>query len=241
MLEEVERRIKAYHHACPELDRFLADEVDAGAVVARLLNLTPVAYRRAIGRPWLSPSLEDDVPQAWLGHMLLKTLGEEVPRTQKGQGRPYKPEELDFFWARPASADRAQAGAAHKLMSRQADRRLQRAVSNRAGRRPVFTLTGRLRAGAAFCAARNTIFQGLAADGAIIGMWNLWCAGYRIVSFIHDQAVVEVREDDLVEEKRQEVIDLMRRGMLEVVPGMKVQVEAVVTRSLNKTEVVSSE
>ena len=60
-------------------------------------------------------------------------------------------------------------------------------------------------------------------------MWNLWRAGYRIVSFIHDQAVVEVREDDLVEEKRQEVIDLMRRGMLEVVPGMKVQVEAVVT------------
>ena len=101
-LEEVERRIKAYHHACPELDRFLADEVDAGAVVARLLNLTPVAYRRAIGRPWLSPSLEDDVPQAWLGHMLLKTLGEEVPRTQKGQGRPYKPEELDFFWAPPS-------------------------------------------------------------------------------------------------------------------------------------------
>ena len=114
-------------------------------------------------------------------------------------------------------------------------------MSNSAGRRPVFTLTGRLRAGAAFCAARNTIFQGLAADGAILGLWNLWRAGYRIVSFIHDQAVVEVREDDRLEERRQEVADLMRRGMLEVVPGMRVQVEAVVSRSLNKSEVVEIE
>lgn len=34
------------------------------------------------------------------------------------------------------------------------------------------------------------------------------------------------------------MVELMRRGMLEVVPGMRVQVEAVVSRSLNKAELV---
>ena len=97
-LEEVERRIEAYHQACPELDRFLADEVDAGAVVARLLDLTPAAYRRAIGQAWAVPGPDDDVVQPWLGYMLLKTLGDESPRTSKGVGRPYRPEEIDFFW-----------------------------------------------------------------------------------------------------------------------------------------------
>jgi hypothetical protein len=69
-------------------------------------------------------------------------------------------------------------------------------------------------------------------------MWKLWRAGYRIVSFIHDQAVVEVRVDERLEENKEQVAELLRQGMLEVVPGMNVQVEAVVTRSLNKTEVV---
>jgi hypothetical protein len=77
-------------------------------------------------------------------------------------------------------------------------------------------------------------------DRDVLGVWNLWRAGYRLVNFFHDQAVVEVPEDDRVEERRREVIALMCRGMLEVVPGMRVQVEAGVTRSLNKTEVIET-
>lgn len=155
-LEEVGRRIAAYHRACPELDDFLADEVDAGAVLARQLGLTPAAYRRAVGQAWRAPLPEDDVPQAWLGRMLLKALGEEAPRTGRAPSRPYRPEELDYFWG---AARRLPAGLREKLMARQADPRLRQAVGHWAGRRPVFTLTGRLRAGATFCAARNTIFQ----------------------------------------------------------------------------------
>ena len=60
------------------------------------------------------------------------------------------------------------------------------------GSAPVFTLTGRLRAKASFCARHNTVFQGLAADGAKLGLWNLWRAGFRIVNFIHDEVLVEV-------------------------------------------------
>jgi DNA polymerase I-like protein with 3'-5' exonuclease and polymerase domains len=238
-LEEVELRIEAYHRACPELDAFLTDEVNAAEVIARMLNLTPAAYCEAIGRYQDRSRPEAHGPQAWLGHMFLKTLGDESPRTQQGSGRPYSPEEIEFFWT--AAQDlrlNLKPDLRTNLSRRKVDRRLRRVVSNWAGRRPVFTLTGRLRASATFCAARNTIFQGAAADGAILGMWKLWRAGYRIVSFIHDQAVVEVREDDHLEDRREQVAELLRQGMLEVVPGMNVQVEAVVTRSLNKTEVV---
>ena len=127
--------------------------------------------------------------------------GRTAPRRSTSSGRP--PEDLRL---------NLKPDLRTKLSRRQADRRLRQAVSNWAGRRPVFTLTGRLRASATFCAARNTIFQGAAADGAILGMWKLWRAGYRIVSFIHDQAVVEVREDDRLEERREQVAELMRRG-----------------------------
>jgi hypothetical protein len=49
---------------------------------------------------------------------------------------------------------------------------------------------------------------------------------------------VEVPEDDLVEQRRVEVAELMRQGMLDVIPGMNVKVAALITRSLNKGEQV---
>ena len=41
-------------------------------------------------------------------------------------------------------------------------------------------------------AARNTPFQGLAADGAKLAMWELLKAGYRIVGFVHDEFLIEL-------------------------------------------------
>lgn len=70
-----------------------------------------------------------------------------------------------------------------------------------AGRRPVFTLTGRLRAEA---------------------------------TFVHDQ--VASPDDGQVRRRVEEVEQLMRQGMLEVVPGMAVRVESVVTRSFDKSD-----
>jgi hypothetical protein len=60
---------------------------------------------------------------------------------------------------------------------------------------PVTTLTGRIRGGVTFTAARNTPFQGLAADGAKLAMWELTKAGYRVVAFVHDEFVIEVPFD----------------------------------------------
>ena len=70
-----------------------------------------------------------------------------------------------------------QPALAAKLHAREAHFELHNVVRNWAGRRPVFTVTGRLRANTTFCSSRNTVFQGAAADGAILALWRVWRAG----------------------------------------------------------------
>ena len=236
-LEEVQGRIEAYHELCPELDAFLADEVDTGRALAEALDLTPARFYRAIDAYYDASDPAMHVPAGWLGGMLLKTLRDEAPATKKGFGRPYSPEEIAFFWNEAGRVPlKLKPKLRAKLESRQADRRLWKAVRTWAGRRPVFTVTGRLRARATFCSSRNCIFQGAAADGAIMGLWLVWRAGHRLVDFVHDQAVVEAPADDRVPRRIAEIEELMRRGMLMIVPGMNVRLETVVTRSLNKAD-----
>ena len=168
---------------------------------------------------------------------MLKAIRDEAPMTRNGTGRPYSPEEIAFFRDEARRIPlKLKPKLRAKLEGRQADRRLWEAVRNWAGRRPVFTVTGRLRARATFCSSRNCIFQGGAADGAILGMWLVWRAGHRLVDFVHDQQVVEAPADDRVQQRIAENEELMKRVMLMVMPGMNVKVETVVTRSLNKAD-----
>jgi hypothetical protein len=200
------------------------------------LGLSKAAYRQARGWSDFADAADDDAP-GWLGGMLLKVLREATPVTQQGHGRPYTAEELDYFWNKAQglslSLPPAQQAA---LRNRQADPLLWELVRNWAGRRAVFTVTGRLRARTTFCAARNSLFQGPAADGAILGLWRVWRAGYRLVDFIHDQLVVEVPACDRVPQQVAEIESHMKAGMAEVIPGMIVKVESVVTASLNKND-----
>jgi DNA polymerase I len=235
--EEVQERIAAYHRLCPELTEFLRDEVDAGEVVAAELGLTPARYYQAIGAYHDPHDPEGAIPAGWTGGMLLKVLRDETPLTKRGAGRAYTAEEVAFFW------DEAQRLPAPlkpevraRLLARRPDSLLWEAVRNWAGRRPVFTVTGRLRANTTFCSSRNTVFQGAAADGAILALWNVWRAGYKVVDFVHDQLVVECPADDKVKDRVADVERLMKEGMALVVPGMLVKVETVVTASLNKTD-----
>jgi hypothetical protein len=236
-IEEVEGRIAAYHQLCPELDQYLTDEVDSDAVLAGALDLTPARYYDAIGI-WYDPcDPQNLVSKRWLVGMLLKVLRDPEPTTRGTFGRPYTQEEIAFFWDEAQRIPlKLKPKLRAKLESRQADRRLWKAVRDWAGRRPVFTVTGRLRARATFCSARNCVFQGAAADGAIMGLWLVWRAGHKLVDFVHDQQVVEAPADDRVPQRIAEIEELMRRGMLLIVPGMNVKVETVVTRSLNKAD-----
>jgi hypothetical protein len=235
--EQVEDRIQAYQRLCPELEEFLKDEVELGLVVATALDMTPASYGDTIGRYYDSGDPATRTPQGWLGAMLLKVLRDEEPRTRHGE--PYTAEQLDYLWGRaqqlPIELEQA---LKDQLVRRQADRRLWGTARDWAGRRPVFTLTGRLRAGATFCSSRNRILQGAAADGAILGLWLVWRAGHKIIDFVHDQVVVESPADGRIGERLAEIESLMKRGMLTVVPGMNVKVETVITRSLNKIDTV---
>jgi len=60
---------------------------------------------------------------------------------------------------------------------------------------PVATLTGRIRGSVGFSQSRNTPFQGLAADGAKLAIWELLKKGFRCVAFIHDEVVIELPID----------------------------------------------
>jgi DNA polymerase I-like protein with 3'-5' exonuclease and polymerase domains len=236
-LEEVQGRIHAYHQLCPELDAFLDDEVDTGRALAEALHLTPARFYLAIDGYFDSSDPEMHVPAGWLGGMMLKAVRDEAPVTKKGTGRPYSPDAIAFFWDEARQIPlKLKPKLRAKLESRKADRRLWEEVRNWAGRRSVFTVTGRLRARATFCSSRNCIFQGAAADGAILGLWLVWRAGHRLVDFVHDQQVEEAPADDRIPQRIAEIEELMKRGMLSVVPGMNVKVETVVTRSLNKAD-----
>ncbi len=49
-----------------------------------------------------------------------------------------------------------------------------------------------MRGGVGYAQALNTPFQGLADDGAGLGLFHLVRAGYRVVAFVHDEFLIEI-------------------------------------------------
>lgn len=105
---------------------------------------------------------------------------------------------------------------------------------------PVQTLTGRVRGGALFTEAKNTPFQGLAADGAKLALWRLVAEGYRPVAFVHDEIVVEVPAHgdehkgvfyfrdpgpDIAAGHAKRVVEIMQQEMAQLLGGVPVKVE----------------
>ena len=97
----------------------------------------------------------------------------------------------------------------------------------------VWTLTGRLRADTTYCAEKNTPFQGLAADGAKIALYNLMDSGFKIVGFVHDEIITEVPENT-VEEMRRLQEEIMINSMSLVVPDVKISVESAISPRYGK-------
>ena len=89
----------------------------------------------------------------------------------------------------------------------------------------IFTLTGRKRGNTSFCTEKNTPFQGLAADGAKLAMYNLDKAGFKVVGFVHDEIICQVKKVDA-----EELLTLQEKIMIEsmrvVVPDVAVGVES---------------
>eukprot|EP01094_Clydonella_sp_ATCC50884_P002463 TRINITY_DN11888_c0_g1_i2.p1 TRINITY_DN11888_c0_g1~~TRINITY_DN11888_c0_g1_i2.p1 ORF type:complete len:410 (-),score=72.85 TRINITY_DN11888_c0_g1_i2:80-1309(-) len=109
---------------------------------------------------------------------------------------------------------------------------LSEAISSRAGSPTLHsvlfgkfacTLTGRVRARTTYTSALNTVFSGLAADGAKLAMWNLTHIGYRVVGFIHDEIVVEVPEEADLQHEAALVQQVMEESMASVAPTIPIR------------------
>ena len=97
----------------------------------------------------------------------------------------------------------------------------------------VFTLTGRKRGNTSYCAEKNTPFQGLAADGAKLALYNLDKAGFKVVGFVHDEVITEVKRDRAKELLKQQE-EIMVNSMLQVVPDVKISVESDISEFYTK-------
>jgi hypothetical protein len=223
------------------MTEFLGSD-DLGKELARCFNLTPITYLEHTGcRKFLDHPANDGCayePHPILGLMCLKAIKEPSPAT--GSGRAYDEAEIDYFWTQVATNLDALPSKFHQaIRNRQASVSVQKAVMRVVGRAGVFTLTGRLRANASYCARHNSVFQGLAADGAKLGLWHLWRAGFRIVNFIHDEVLVEVPAKSNLAHQAEIIRHLMVKGMKEVVPDIRVDVEyAASERWYKKAKVV---
>ena len=226
--EEAEVLSAAWFGLFPEMKSFLEDDHDLGLDVATFFGLTPAAHHahstdsRFVDHP-NNRGREDD-PHSILGMMCLKTMADAAP--SKASGEPYSEADVDFFWSQILARINALPSEHHwAVHERRPSVALRQAVLRAVDRGSVITYSGRLRANAAYCARHNTVFQGLAADGAKIALWKLWRAGYRVVNFIHDEVLVEVPVTSRLALHAAIVQRLLVVGMREVIPDVRVDVE----------------
>lgn len=231
--EEVKELTNRWFELFPEMEDFLARDDSLGRGVAELFALTPASYFEATGRRTFldhpANAGRETLPHPILGAMCLKVLRD--PEPARGDGTPYAPEEVDFFWDAAATNLRTLPAQFHEAVrQRRAAPDLRRAVLRLADRGSVLTLTGRLRANATWCARHNTLFQGLASDGAKLALWGLWRAGYRIVNFVHDEVLVEVPADSDLASHARTIERLMIEAMRLVIPEVRIEVEFAAMR-----------
>jgi DNA polymerase-1 len=127
-------------------------------------------------------------------------------------------------------------------------------VNNSLGFADSFTLeqlrSGRMRGGVGYCDGCNSYFQGLAADGAKAAMWliaqecylgfgDAWprdgrapspLYGARMVAFIHDEFLLEVRDDANAGAAGDRLASVMVEGMARYIPDVPVKAEPVLMR-----------
>lgn len=217
--EEVRAFSDKWFELFPEMKEFLEIDIDVPYLLARWLSLRNTSRT--------SETAASPASLAILGGMALRTFGADSP-TSRG-GKPYDSSQVDHFWAQLGQAVAWLPSQFHDAVrERRASRELQRAVVSLFECGGVFTFTGRLRARATYTARRNTIFQGLAADGAKLALWRLWRCGYRIVNFVHDEVLIEIPETSNREQRVAEIRQIMIAEMKNAVPDVAIDVNATV-------------
>ena len=212
-----EFRTRLIDEVYPELKLYLSE--DSATILARTLH----ANVSQVNALWSEPS--------HLG--ALKKVVDGNPF--KKDGTPYSADFVDQVWRQLARANNnpefADAIATRDTSDTSPLRRLMFT--------PVITPTGRIRGGVSFTAARNTPFQGLAADGAKLAMWELLKAGYQVIAFVHDEFVIELDELDDCTAKAADIDRICCQAMEQLVGDIPVATEyALAERWYKQAEVV---
>lgn len=168
-LEQAESfRDRLIKEVYPELTDYLNDDL----VAALAHNLETSAYR-------VRTHFETDG--------ILGAAKRIVAGKDKANGDVYGKNFVDRIWNSLRELNQCQ-----KLTNRIARRETGQQLLKELFFSPVATITGRLRGKVSFSQSRNTSFQGLAADGAKLALWNLYQAGFRSVAFVHDEVLIEL-------------------------------------------------
>ena len=154
----------------------------------------------------------------------------------KTSGRTYEQDELDWAWAvaaqvvvnAPALSKSQRVTVETRVRERIAGVDLWNMIAPR--QRFVATLTGRLRGYPRYCAARNSPFQGLAADGAKRALYRLIREKFRVVNFIHDEVLIEFPIEADHHKLAQRVKKIMIEEMQVVVPDVPATCEFALMR-----------
>jgi hypothetical protein len=197
-----EFREKLIKQVYPELDLYLSE--DTMAILARNLGVPVEAcWARFDWSGSRSPAIAGGIRNLVRG------------KTRKADGTLYN----SGFTERTWDGLIALAGDS-ELAPLLAGRRGSEDLERRLFRSGVTTLTGRVRGRVSFSQARNTPFQGLAADGAKLALWDLIKEGYPVIGFIHDEVLVALPSATgvIAVEEAEKVIAIMCRSM-EVVTG----------------------
>ncbi len=162
-------RSQLIEHVYPELSQYLRDD-----------SMGNLALNLRASRTRVTLHFESD---GVIGALKRIVRGEG----RASDGEPYSRAFANRLWE---SLDELNANPAIRepIRNRQVGQDLYRQLFNG----PVCTLTGRVRGAVNFTQARNTPFQGLAADGAKLALWRLHRQGYRCVAFLHDEVIVEL-------------------------------------------------
>ena len=200
----------------PEMQEYLAHGDDREKLGGSLnLDSYPDAY------PSFTPTIA--------GAIVLRIAG---GATQTSTGRTFSASELEWAWAQITNSRAAAVkSVGEDIKRRRGSRALQRAMMPRTS---AVIPTGRVRADCSYTEEKNGPFQGLAADGAKLALYELLRAEYRVVAFVHDEVLIEIPERDDYGEVAEHISEIMVRAMRLVCPDVTIRTEYAVMRRWRK-------
>jgi len=201
--EAAEFRTRLTEEVYPELTLYLSE--DSATVLAGTLQADVLQVRQFWPQPY--------------HYGMLKKVTEGTP--YKADGKPYAEQTVQRTWQQLEQVNRnPQLTAAITARDTSDSSPLRQLMFA-----PVTTPTGRIRGNVSFTAARNTPFQGLAADGAKLAMWELLKAGYQVVAFVHDEFVIELSKLDDCTAQAQRIERICCQAMQQLVGDIPVTAE----------------